>query len=251
MVTTVFSKILEHTLQTRLDSLLGPTQSNLQRGFTAKTSPLPAAYLVSEVVAEHKDQNSPVALVTLERVWYERLFFKLYNDGVSGKLWLILRDLQANGTTKVKWNCNLSSHFETLQGIRQGAKLSATLYKRYNNPLLKQIEDHNLGSTIGTTNVGAPTVADDISMLPSTPIDTQVMLHTVVNTANQDKVTYNTSKSDVIIYNQPKKKSTVWEIGSNTIESSRSTTHLGLIRDDSNNSTYNRRSKWQGGQCTV
>ena len=60
------------------------------------------------------------------------------------------------------------------------------------------------------------------------------MLHTVVNTANQDKVTFNTSKSDVIIYNQPKKESTVWEIGSNTIESSRSTTHLGLIRDDSN-----------------
>ena len=45
---------------------------------------------------------------------------------------------------------------------------------------------------------------------------------------------FNTSKSDVIIYNQPKKKSTVREIGSNTIESSRSTTHLGLIRDDSN-----------------
>ena len=108
-VTTVFSKILETTLQPRLDSLLGPTQSNLQRGFTAKTSPLNAAFLVSEVVAEHKDQNSPVALVTLERVWYERLFFKLYNDGVSGKPWLILRDLQANGTTKVKWNCNLST----------------------------------------------------------------------------------------------------------------------------------------------
>ena len=90
-VTTVFSKILEHTIQTRLDSLLGPTQSSLQRGFTAKTSPLNAAFLVSEVVAEHKDQNSPVALVTLDaekafdRVWHERLFFKLYNDGVQGK----------------------------------------------------------------------------------------------------------------------------------------------------------------------
>ena len=193
----MFSKILEHTLQTRLDSLLGPTQSSLQRGFTEKTSPLYAAFLVSEVVAEHKDLHSPVALVTLDaekafdRVWYERLFSKLYNDGVQGKLWKLLRDLQANGTTKVKWNCDLSNQFETLQGIRQGAKLSTTLYKRYNNPLLKQIED--LGSTIGTTNVGAPTVADDISMLPSTPLDTQVMLHTVVNTANQDKVTFNTS----------------------------------------------------------
>ena len=195
---------------------------------------------LSEAISEHTDQKSPMALVTLDaekafdRVWHERLFLKHYNDGIHGKLWLILRDLQANGTTKVKWDCNLSWQFETLQGIRQGAKLSTTLYKRYNNPLLKQIEDHNLGTTIGTTNVGAPTVADDISMLPSTPLDTQVMLHTVVNAANQDKVTFNTSKSDIIIYNNRNKEKTEWQIGKDTIESSSSTTHLGLLREDSN-----------------
>ena len=61
-----------------------------------------------------------MALVTLDaekafdRVWHERLFQKLYNDGIHGKLWLILRDLQAEGTTKVKWNCSLSTSYQTL-----------------------------------------------------------------------------------------------------------------------------------------
>ena len=239
-VTTVFSKILEHTMQTRLNNLLDETQSKLQRGFTAKTSPLNAAFLVSEAIAENKDRNNPMALVTLDaekafdRVWHERLFLKLYNDGVQGHLWLLLRDLQANGTTKVKWDGDLSDNFRTLQGIRQGAKLSTTLYKRYNNPLLKQIEDHNLGTTIGTTNVGAPTVADDISMLPTTPVDTQVMLHTVVNNAKQDKVKFNANKSDIVIYNNPNTEKTEWTIGEDKIESSRSTTHLGLLREDNN-----------------
>ena len=110
----------------------------------------------------------------------------------------------------------------TQQGIRQGAKLSTTLYKRYNNPLLRQIEENDLGTSIGTTNIGAPTVADDISMLPSTPIDTQVMFHTVVNNANQDKVKFNASKSDIIIYNQPNAEKSEWEIGNEKIQSSNS-----------------------------
>ena len=239
-VTTTFSKILEHSLQTRLNNVLDATQSKLQRGFTAKTSPLNAAFLVSEAIAENLDQNNPVALVTLDaekafdRVWHERLFLKLYNDGIQGKLWLLLRDMQANGTTRVKWNCNLSSPFQTLQGIRQGAKLSTTLYKRYNNPLLLQIEDNNLGTTIGNDNVGAPTVADDISMLPQTPVETQVMLHTVTNNAKLDKVNFNASKSDVVIYNCNNSEKSKWEIGNDIIESSSSTVHLGLKREDSN-----------------
>ena len=218
-VTSVFSKILEHTLQTRLNIILDESQNKLQRGFTAKTSPLNAAFLVSEAIAEHTDMKNPMALVTLDaekafdRVWHERLFQKLYNDGIQGKLWLLLRDLQAHWATKIKWDCKLSKPFKTLQGIRQGAKLSTTLYKRYNNPLLKQIEENNLGTKIGTTNVGAPTVADDISMLPSTPLDTQVMLHIVVNNANQDEVKFNTSKSDIVIYNQPNAEKSEWEIG--------------------------------------
>ena len=101
---------------------------------------------------------------------------------------------------------------------------STTLYKRYNNYILLQIEEHNLGTNIGTTNVGAPTVADAISMLPSTPIDTQVMLNTVVNNAKQDKVNFNASKSDIIIYNQPNAPTLQWDMGEDKIESSNSTT---------------------------
>ena len=103
-VTTTISKILEHTLQKRLSSILDESQSKLQRGFTARTSPLNAAFLVSEAIAEHTGSKNPMALVTLYaekafyRVWYERLFQKLYDDGIHRKLWLIRRDLQAEGT---------------------------------------------------------------------------------------------------------------------------------------------------------
>ncbi|KAK3087363.1 hypothetical protein FSP39_005046 [Pinctada imbricata] len=211
-VTTTVSKILEHTLQERLNKQLDPTQNKLQRGFTAKTSPLNAAFMVSEAIAEKTDYKENVALVTLDaekaydRVWHERLFSKIYLDGIQGTLWLLLRDMQANATSRVKWENALSNPFRTLQGIRQGAKLSTTLYKRYNNNVLQQIEDNNLGTSIGTTNIGAPTVADDISMLPTTPLDTQVMLHTVSHNAELDKVNFNATKNELIVYGNHKEE---------------------------------------------
>ena len=60
------------------------------------------------------------------------------------------------------------------------------------------------------------------------------MLHTVTNNAKLDKVNFNASKSDVVIYNSNNSGKTKWEIGKDTIESSSSTVHLGLQREDSN-----------------
>ncbi|KAK3101457.1 hypothetical protein FSP39_003722 [Pinctada imbricata] len=159
--------------------------------------------------------------------------------------------MQANATSRVKWENTLSNPFRTLQGIRQGAKLSTTLYKRYNNNVLQQIEDNNLGTSIGTTNIGAPTVADDISMLPTTPLDTQVMLHTVSHNAELDKVNFiNATKSELIVYgNHKEEEPTVWELGRDQITSSTSTTHLGLVRQ--NNNKFNIEPKIQVARRTM
>ena len=58
------------------------------------------------------------------------------------------------------------------------------------------------------------------------------MLNTVVNNPKQDKVNFNASKSDIIIYNQPNALTSQWDIGEDRIESSNSTTHLGLLREN-------------------
>ena len=71
-------------------------------------------------------------------------------------------------------------------------------------------------------------------MLPQTPVETQVMLHTVTNNAKLDKVNFNASKSDVVIYNSNNSGKSKCEIGNGIIESSSSTVHLGLQREDSN-----------------
>jgi hypothetical protein len=57
--------------------------------------------------------------------------------------------------------------------VKQGAKLSPTLYKSYNNQLLDVLRDNNIGAQIGTMFIGCPTVADDIAL-------TKVVMETVL-----------------------------------------------------------------------
>ena len=60
---------------------------------------------------------------------------------------------------------------------------------------------------------------------------------------------FNTSKSDIIIYNQPNAEKSEWEIGQERIQSSNSTTHLGLLRE--NNNKFNIQPKIQTARRTM
>jgi hypothetical protein len=79
-----------------------------------------------------------------------------------------------NLTETTNWNEDFYSIFD-IKGIRQGAKLSTLLYKRYNNTILDSITKSTLGATIGNITVSAPACADDIALLGESK-DIQAML---------------------------------------------------------------------------
>ncbi|CAG2249292.1 unnamed protein product [Mytilus edulis] len=75
-----------------------------------------------------------------------------------------------------------------LQEIQQGAKLSTTLYKCYNNLILDSILKSGLGACIGDIQVPAPTCADDIAVLKnSSNISTLQFADNDINITNETK----------------------------------------------------------------
>ena len=68
-------------------------------------------------------------------VWHDSLLRKLYKDGVRGDLWLLVKSLHTDSHTIVKWHGEHTQPILIEQGIRQGAKLSTLMYKRFNNDL--------------------------------------------------------------------------------------------------------------------
>lgn len=83
-VTPVLSKILETILKKHVEPTLTKIQNPLQRGFTEKTSPTNAAIIITEGLAEAKDNGKPMAITTLDA---EKAFDKLVHDKLLCKLY--------------------------------------------------------------------------------------------------------------------------------------------------------------------
>jgi hypothetical protein len=100
-------------------------------------------------------------------------------------------------TFKVKWDNNLTDNINIAQGIRQGAKLSTLLYKRYNNTSLNSLTISTLGAKFGDIGVASSACADDIVLLgPSTEM--QAMIDVVQYNTSRDLVKLNPEKTEVI-----------------------------------------------------
>ena len=74
----------------------------------------------------------------------------------------------------MKWAGDLSHPININQGVGQGGVLSTSHYKRYNNPLLLQLEQRYIGVKIGSINIPHITVADDLALLVKCKAKAQV-----------------------------------------------------------------------------
>ncbi|XP_063447072.1 uncharacterized protein LOC134726592 [Mytilus trossulus] len=162
-VTNCFSTLIESIPNDRIEPKLLPQQSKLQRGFTEKSSSLNSAFIVIQSADFYKEILAQLVLLTLDaqkafdKLDHEILFNKLYHDGITGNIWILLRNMYKNVAVKVKWDNTLSDQFIQRQGVRQGAKRSTILYKRYNNNRLDALDRADIGAKIGNISVVAPT----------------------------------------------------------------------------------------------
>ena len=150
----VLCKLIDSIIKARIVEQLDSTQSSLQRGFTAGTSPLNAALILEEARRESKDKKKPFILVLLDAksafdvVNHRNMMRRLYHCGIQDAHWSLINSLHTNATTSVKWRGEVSTPYLVEQGIRQGGIISTDLYKVYVNPVLKRIQYSGMGIRI-------------------------------------------------------------------------------------------------------
>ena len=174
---------------------------------------------------------------------------KLYHDGITGDMWLLLRNIYDGLILKVKWGDQTTESIDIKQGIRQGAKLSTLLYKRYNNTILDSITKSTLGATIGNITVSAPACADDIALLGESK-DIQAMLNLLEYNTKRDLVKLNPEKTEVInvskaLQTHPKK----YVLGDQEINRVQSIKHLGTTYQE--NGKINIEERLSIGRRTI
>jgi hypothetical protein len=162
-----------------------------------------AALLLSEAINESADSKTPVWMAMFDAakdfdvVWQNSLLLKLHNIGIDGQLWLLLEEWYRGQKSAVKWKGDISRTFYEQQGVRQGGILSPALYKAFVNPLLVDLQDHNIGYHIGSTFVGIPACTDDVTVIAVKPKDLQSMIDVAENYANRERYHVNTTKTHV------------------------------------------------------
>ena len=92
------------------------------------------------------------------------IFNRLFEVGVNGKTWRLLKSWYEGAVGHVRLDGTLSGEFEDKRGMKQGSFLSPTLFL----PLLQQLEASGLGLTINSFYVGGFAHADEIRTLATT-----------------------------------------------------------------------------------
>ena len=206
-VTPVLLKVLEHILNFRHNRILESTQSRLQKGFTKGCSFVNAAFILTEYINEFVNNNDQLLLTTLyakkafDVVDHNSLLRRLYLDGIVGDDCLLLRDLYSDCSSRVKWAGLVSDQINLKQGVRQGGVLSSAHYKRYNNPLLLQLEERYTDVKIGSINIPHVTVADDLAVLAREYCDMQVILWDVENNTDRERYCVNPTMCSCLCFN--------------------------------------------------
>ncbi|CAG2199199.1 unnamed protein product [Mytilus edulis] len=167
----------------------------------------------------------------------------------KGKLWILLRNLYKGMSIKVKWEGQCTEDVMVLQGIQQGAKLSTTLYKCYNNVILDSILKSGLGACIGDIQVPAPTCADDIAVLANSTADAQGILDIVQHHTSRDLVKINPTKSEAVLYNAKGSNISTLKFEDNDINITNETKHLGIKRNEQNRANISERIRT--GRATI
>ena len=237
-ISSLVGKILEKHMLHLTEKILLESQSRLQFGFTADCSPMLAALMVTEVMAEAEEHKNTLYITFMDSskafdvVNHHSLLKALHDQGIRGNLWRMYDDMYQGITSTVKWEGKLSRAFNEEQGIRQGGITSPALYKSGRNLGLNQLDRYPT-LQIGSINVGAVMVADDLALTASSQIEMQKALLIAESDASRERYSYNPDKTKTVIVNG-KNETTAFVLNGKPLGTSEREKHLGIFRNSKN-----------------
>ena len=104
------------------------------------------------------------------------LWYNLISVGIKGNILKAVQSLYTDVQFAVKVNDYLSPLFKVSQGVKQGCKLSPTLFSLYINDLANEIKQMNLDVDIDELQLSILLYADDVALIAPGADSLQLML---------------------------------------------------------------------------
>ena len=125
--------------------------NSLQFAYQKGNSCTFGSFVLQEVISQFNEDGSTVYTCFLDlskafdTVWIDGLFFKLFNFGVRGKTWRLLRNWYGKMSCCVSLDGLFSDRLSIKQGIRQGGVLSPWLFMCLNNDVMETMLNTGCG----------------------------------------------------------------------------------------------------------
>ena len=102
-------------------------------------------------------------------VWKNGLWKNMWEIGIRGKMWRMMKNLTEHARNVVMLDGEISDYVDIVQGIAQGCTLSPDLFKVYIDDVIVAVEAAKQGVTMGEDTVSGLMFADDFVGISETP----------------------------------------------------------------------------------
>ena len=232
VVGKVFCKILNNRLVQCLDKE-GALHEG-QAGFRINRSCMDNVYTLNEIVQGRlrEDKKTYAFFLDVQKaydsVWHDGLWYKLWDIGVKGRMWRVIKKMYESSKSAVLLEGEKSDTFTIEQGVAQGCSLSPILFSVFVNDLLKEVEQTGLGIQLSSgKTVGGMLFADDFVGISDSKESLQKLLDVVYSYCSKWRLRANVSKSAVMVFSKDAVNG-CWKWGEYSLPIVSSYSYLGI-----------------------
>ena len=179
----------------------------------------------------------------------------IWDSGLKGKSWRILRKMNTNLKASVKTKHGLTQEFEMLVGGRQGSKLTGRLFSK----MMDLLAEKTLATDIGfplTFEVRIPVLlwVDDVISCVEGNENQKIMLEYMEQFGKDHKLRWGQEKCQIMKVGRHSPNTTTWKIGDMELEETKTYKYLGdmISYDGKNNKNIEaRKNKLNGTTISI
>ena len=142
-------------------------------------------------------------LKAYDTVWRDGLWLKLWDMGVRGRMWRVIKTMYEASRSAVFLEGEKSKTFSLEQGVAQGCSLSPILFSVFINDLLVEVQETGLGIQLnGGSSIGGLLFADDFVGITDSREKLQKLIDVVHKYCNRWRLRANVGKCAVMVFSR-------------------------------------------------
>ena len=229
-------KLFERIINNRLVKYLEFTEG--QAGGRKERSTIDQLFILKTLMRQRKEEGKRLYIVFLDiekvydKTWQESVLHIIWNKGIKGKIWRIIRLLNKDLNARCRVRQEKSRNIEIEGSLRQGGVLSVTLFAKMMDTLCEDLQQEGLGVKFEDFIIPSLLLVDDVAVLAENKKEMSKMLMIIEEFRKRNRLSLSKKKTKIMIVNKKEEDNiTEWKIGEMKKDITNQYTYLGEIID--------------------